>query len=254
MQLVRILYTQDDTRDGHRGLQAQDPRGASSPRSSRTTHSKNWVLGQVPQHRPLRHRRRPDRDRRRRGRAPVLQQARRRTSRCARPRCSPACRRRRRSTRRCDNPSGTKARRNEVLGKMAELGMITPGDGRRPRWPRASGCTWTGYFQQGPRALRARLRQVRADQGVRRRRGPARRPAGLHDDRPQEAAARRATAIADNDRATSARRRRSSRSTPERRHPRDGLRRPTGATRASRSSTSPPRATASPARRSRSWR
>ena len=37
MQLVRNLYTQDDTRDGHRRLQAQDPRGEARRASSRTS-------------------------------------------------------------------------------------------------------------------------------------------------------------------------------------------------------------------------
>ena len=36
MQLVRNLYTQDDTRVGHRRLQAQDPRGRSSRATSRS--------------------------------------------------------------------------------------------------------------------------------------------------------------------------------------------------------------------------
>ena len=61
------------------------------------------------------------------------------SSRCARPRCSRACRRRRPSIRRCVNPQGTKARRNEVLGKMAELGYITAraGRAREAQGPRA---------------------------------------------------------------------------------------------------------------------
>ena len=66
-------------------------------------------------------------------------------------------------------PRGHEGRRNEVLAKMAELGddharegADRDGEGPRP-------ATWTATSAR-PRALRARLRQVRADQGVRPRR------------------------------------------------------------------------------------
>ena len=41
------------------------------------------------------------------------------------------------------NPGGAKARRNEVLGKMAELGMITQATAPDDDAPGASGCTST---------------------------------------------------------------------------------------------------------------
>ncbi len=82
------------------------------------------------------------------------------------------------------NPSGTKQRRNEVLGKMAELGMISQAtaakrDGQGPQ------AAHEGLLRQGARALRARLRQDRALQGVRQGDRAARRLQGLHDDQPQ---------------------------------------------------------------------
>ena len=85
------------------------------------------------------------------------------------------------------NVSGAKRRRNDVLDKMAELGLITleqaeQGEGARAR-PQA-----VRLLQPPPRGLLLRLRQGRADQGVRHQDGQARRPRRAHDDRPREAA------------------------------------------------------------------
>ena len=126
-------------------------------------HSKEWILEQVPRHDPVRHGRRAVGDRRQGRGADLLLQARSRSSTCTRRRCSPACRRRRRTTRRCAARAAAKRRRNEVLRKMAELGMIThgrprPGDAARAR-PQAS-----SVLHPPPREVLLRLRQGPADQ------------------------------------------------------------------------------------------
>ena len=146
------------------------------------------------------------------------------------------------------NPSGTKQRRNEVLGKMAAARLHLPGDGQGDdeEGPRAADGP---LLPEGPRALRPRLRPVRADQAVRRQRRQARRVQGLHDDRPQEAGGG-ARGDQRQARRASARPRRSSRSTPPTATSSRWRRRRSTA---SRSSTSPPRAIASPAPPSRSW-
>ena len=169
-----------------------------------------------------------------------------RSSRSARPRCSPGCRRRRPPTRRCARPRRPRPRRNEVLAKMAELGMISQAtaaeddeEGARP--------ARVALLHEPPRVVLLRLRQGRADQGVRRQDRAPGRAARRHHDRPQEAAG-----SARGDQRPPRRHRplvaRSSRSTRRTATSRRWRRRPTTA---SRSSTSPPRATASPARRSR---
>ena len=84
------------------------------------------------------------------------------------------------------NPSGTKQRRNEVLGKMAQLGYISRETAQK-EMKKGLGLHMDALLPEGPRALRPRLRPVRADQGVRPQRRQARRLQGLHDDRPQEA-------------------------------------------------------------------
>ena len=98
MQLVRNLYTQDDTRDGIEGYKRKI-REARLARDLEDEHSKDWVLGKylntVPYGTVG-------------GQSAIGAEAaarlyfnkRVRSSRCARPRCSPACRRRPRSTRR----------------------------------------------------------------------------------------------------------------------------------------------------------
>ena len=65
-----------------------------------------------------------------------------------------------------DNREGTTRRRNEVLGKMAELGYITR-EKARSEMKKGLGLQHGQVLLAGPRALRARLRQVRADPGVR---------------------------------------------------------------------------------------
>ena len=184
MQLVRILYTQDDTRGGHRRLQAQDPRGQARPRP-RGGAPEELGPGQVPQHGALRHRRRPVGDRRRRRRAPVLRQA----------RAGPDAARGRDAGRHAAGAvpllAGAQPERHEEApqrgagqdgrARLHHARDRAEGDEEGPR--PAHGA----LLPEGPRALRPRLRPVRADQGVRPQERPARRLAGLHDDRPQEA-------------------------------------------------------------------
>ena len=74
MQLVRLLYTQDDTRDGIEGYERKI-KEAKLARDLEAQYSKKWVVGKYLNTVPVRHRRRPDRDRCRGGLAPVLQQA-----------------------------------------------------------------------------------------------------------------------------------------------------------------------------------
>ena len=80
-----------------------------------------------------------------------------------------------------------KRRRNAVLAKMAELGMVTAaaGAGRDEARARPQAVR---LLQPPPRELLLRLRQGRADQGVRPADGQARRPRRSHDDRPRQAA------------------------------------------------------------------
>ena len=102
-------------------LPAQDPRGQAR-RGARERALQGVDPRQVPQHGAVRDARRPVGDRRQGRRARVLQQVGRASSSCARPRCSPACRRRRRMYSPLRAPGSAKARRNEVLAKMAEPG------------------------------------------------------------------------------------------------------------------------------------
>ena len=81
-----------------------------------------------------------------------------------------------------------KNRRNQVLDKMAELGMITQREGRAGQAPR-HGPQARRLLQPPPRGLLLRLRQGRADQGVRHQDRQARRPGRAHDDRSREAEA-----------------------------------------------------------------
>ena len=74
MQLVRLLYTQDDTRDGLAGYERKI-KEAKLARDLEDAVLQEVGRRQVPEHGALRHGRRPVRDRRRRRRAPVLQQA-----------------------------------------------------------------------------------------------------------------------------------------------------------------------------------
>ena len=146
MQLVRLLYTQDDTREGLAGYERKI-KEAKLARDLEAQVLQEVGRRQVPELGALRHGRRPVRDRRRRRGPAVLQQAGPRTSRCARRRCSPACRRRRRQYSPVLNPQGTKARRNEVLGKMAELGYITRERAEREK-RKDLGLNMKDYFQK----------------------------------------------------------------------------------------------------------
>ena len=234
---------------GHRGLQAQDPRGAARARP-RGAALQGVGAQQVPQHRPVRHGRRPDGDRRRRRRAAVLQQAR------AGPDAARGGDARRHAAGALDVLAGGQPERHEARAATRSWARWPSSatsrrqtaqerDGQGPR------AAHGALLRQGPRALRARLREVRADQGVRPRDDAARRLPRLHDDRPQATSAGRAR----RSRTTwpaSGRRRRSSRST--RRTATSSRWPPRYGRTASRSSTSPPRATASPAPRSRRWR
>ena len=137
-------------------------------------HSKDWILDKYLNTVPVRHGRRPDRDRRPGRRARLLQQARRgahaaRGRAARRPAAGAVA-----TTRRSRTPEAAKARRNEVLRKMAELGMITPRARRRRRCDAALGLKPSRYFTRRREQLLLRLRQGRADQGVRRRRPCAR--------------------------------------------------------------------------------
>ena len=131
--------------------------------------------------------------------------------------------------------------------RWRELGFVTrPRRGRRsperPRPRRRQGLL------HPPPALLLRLRRGRADRGLRRQHRAPRRPARIHDDRPEAPAGR---AGGDRTRPSPTKktpRRRSSRSTRATAGSGRWSRAPTTTT---ASSTSPPRATASPARPSR---
>ena len=86
-------------------------------------------------------------------------------------------------------PEKAEARRNEVLAKMAELGMISRADrgeddeeGARP--------ARVALLHEPPRVVLLRLRQGRADQGDGGQDRAPGRPARRHHHRPQEAAGR----------------------------------------------------------------
>ncbi len=163
--------------------------------------------------------------------------------------CSPACRRRRRSTTR----SRTRAPRSRAATRCCGR-WPTTATSRRPQATeaqQASARRQAGHaLHAPPRALLLRLRPGAADRALRRRRLPPRRAQGLHDDQPEDAGRRarrdqpvlrrpRRPGLGDRlDRsARTARSRRWRRAAPTRTAP----------------STSPPRPTASPARRSRRW-
>ena len=154
----------------------------------------------------------------------------------------------------------------QPVPRPAARALTAPQRGAAARWPSQgyitqrqaarrdarsrSASSTTRYYTHAPRGLLLRLRQAAAD-----RRATASRPSRqgglqrLHDDRPQAAEAR-----AQGDRRPARRARRPVRGDrhdrpAQRLHPRDGL---VVELRRRRSSTSPPRATASRARRSRS--
>ena len=80
-------------------------------------HSKREILTELPQQRPLRHRRRADRDRRAGGGEDVLRQTRLAAEPRSSRRCSPGCRRRPPSTTPSSTPPRPRERRNEVLSE-----------------------------------------------------------------------------------------------------------------------------------------
>ena len=86
-------------------------------------------------------------------------------------------------------PEKAEARRNEVLAKMADLKMITPAD-RAARDEARARRQPVALLHRPPRVVLLRLRQGRADQGVRRQDRAQGRAARRHHDRPQEAAGR----------------------------------------------------------------
>ena len=98
MQLVRNLYITKE-RTYQRKI-----REAKLAEELENEHTKDWILDKYLNTVPVRHARRPDRGRRPGRRARVLREARRRSSRCASRRCSPACRRRPAPTHRCATP------------------------------------------------------------------------------------------------------------------------------------------------------
>ena len=166
-------------------LPAQDPRGQAG-RGARERALEGVDPREVPQHDAVRDGRRADRDRRRGGRADLLRQARQ----AARPARGGAAGR----------PAAGAV---GLLADPARPGRQAPPqrgagqDGRARHGHRAAGAgrdeararpQAVRLLQPPPRELLLRLRQGRADQGVRPADGQARRPRRAHDDRPRQAA------------------------------------------------------------------
>ena len=148
MQLVRNLYTQDDTRARHRRLQAQDPRGASSRATSRRSTPRSGCSASTSTRVPygtvggqtaigagaaarLYFNKRvagPDAAR----------------GRDARRHAAGAVAR----TRRCTTRAGPRRAATRCWARWPSSAMISPRDGAEARWRRASGCTWSGYFRK----------------------------------------------------------------------------------------------------------
>ena len=148
------------------GVPAQDPRGQAR-RGARERALQALDPRHVPQHGALRHRRRPDRHRRKAAARMYFSKP-RREAHAARGRAAgrpaagadrllavPLARRR-------------QARRNEVLRKMAQLGMIIDAAGRGATMRRSLGVESLDLLHPPPREVLLRLRQGRAAQGVRR--------------------------------------------------------------------------------------
>ena len=118
-------------------------------------------------------------------------------------------------------PGKALARRNAVLRAMRDQGSITP---RQYAWASRSrdlAPEARPALQGDPRAVLLRLRPRPADQQVRRRDGPLRRPQRLHDDRPALAAGRAGGDPGDAHRSGRSRRGGDLDRPRERRHPRD---------------------------------
>ena len=148
------------------------------------------------------------------------------------------------------NPTSALERRNEVLDEMAKQGYIRRVRGRG-RHGRADQPQPRQPLQRDPRALLLRLRRAAADRGVRGQHRPPGRPAGPHDDRPR-AAGGRARGDRRQPRLPERPLLRGRRDRPRQRA--SSGRWPRAAATPTPSSTSPPRATASPARPSRPGR
>ena len=157
MQLVRNLYITPGA-----DLRAQDPRGQAR-RGARERAQQGVDPRHVHRHRAVRHGGRPERDRRARRRADLLLQAAckdltlREAALLAGLPQAPSTYSPTRA------PEAAKARRNEVLRKMAELGMVTPE--RAERAMRARARPQRLLVLHAPaRAVLLRLRQGRAVQ------------------------------------------------------------------------------------------
>ena len=184
MQLVRLLYTQDDTRDGIAGYERKI-KEAKLARDLEEQYSKKWVVGKYLNTVPYGtvggqtaigagaasrlYFNKPAKDL-------TLRQAAMLAGMPQAPsQYSPVQQR-----------VGTIARRNEVLGKMAELGYITR---ERPQteMKKKLGLNMEKYFQQAREryVLDYVKSELIKEYGIDDR--SSRRLQGLHDDRPQEA-------------------------------------------------------------------
>ena len=144
-------------------------------------------------------------------------------------------------------PEKAEARRNEVLAKMAELGMITPGDRGEDDEEAGSASTLSRYFTSRRESF---FFDFVKDELIKEYGAKTVRQGGLRVDTTIDLKKQQAAREAISGRLAGVGPvvARSSRSTRRTATSRRWRRRPTTA---SRSSTSPPRATASPARRSR---
>jgi penicillin-binding protein 1A len=145
MQLVRLLYTQDDTREGIEGYKRKI-REAKLARDLEARYSKKWVVGKYLNSVPYgtyggqsaigagaAARLYFDKN----VKDLTLREAAMLAGMPQAPSLySPTA-----------NPDGTKARRNEVLGKMAELGMITR-ERARTEMAKGLGLHMDGYFKK----------------------------------------------------------------------------------------------------------
>ena len=187
MQLVDNVYLPDQIADtttsSTRSSRPSSPtaRGQALASAGSSTSYLNDVA--------VRHGRRPDRVRRRRRLADVLQQA----GLAARPRPGRAARRAAAGALGLQPVHRTRARPRRAATRcsqaMVQSRLHHPGAGRRRR--RVAAQVAAQHDLRGPAAaVRVRLRQAGADRqrfGARRRVEPG-RPQGLHDDRPRQAA------------------------------------------------------------------
>ena len=211
-------------------------------------HSKHSILTELPEQRPLRHRRRPDRDRRAGRGARSSSTSPSRSSTSSSPRCSPACRRRPPNTTRSLIPPRRANGATRCSRRWPNCTTSAAAASRGRRAPRRSRCTAaTTTPQRSETFFFEYVRQQLIERyGAKHRRTG--RAEGVHDDRPQHAAPG-----AQSDRR-SARRARRPRLGDRHARPRTtatSRRWPSPRATSSPSTTSPPTATASPARPSR---